>query len=208
MKTSNLTTTDSAQITELIQKIAGTYGKANVKLFDAEVVSIDIEKRICIVNSLDGSIEGITVRIMLDQSDGDMSVPEIESTVTVAMTDFTDPYLVKSTWLDEKLFVVGNQSYNIKKDKQIFNDGAYGGIPKIIDSEDSNAGLLKKLNNLEKLFNELQNKFNSWVVVPNDGGGALKTILTVTPPIWNFPQIAETTQKEIENENITHGKSF
>ena len=98
----------NSEIKELIQKIAGTYGKANVKLFDGNVVSVDLQSFTCVVDSIDSSLNGITVRFMLEQSDGDMSVPQVDSTVTVAMTDFTDPYIVSATWLDQKDFIVGD----------------------------------------------------------------------------------------------------
>src|SRR5579871_4587851 len=97
---------DNIAIKELIQKIAGTYGKANVKLFDGTVTNVNLNERTCVVDSLDSSLDGITVRFMLEQSDGDMSVPQEGSTVTVAMTDFTDPYIVSATWLDQKDFIV------------------------------------------------------------------------------------------------------
>ena len=195
---------DYSNIGELIKKIAGTYGKSNVKLFDGTVRigSLDLEKRTCIVDSIDNSLDGIEVRFMLEQSDGDMSVPSEDSTVTVAMTDFTDPYIVSSTWIDRKVFVVGTQSLDIQKEKQIFNDGSFGGIPKIIDPNNSNIGLLKKYNNLEKKTNDLIAAINGWIPVPNDGGLALKTALTT----WLSTSLSITIQSDIENPLITHGK--
>ena len=53
------------EIKELIQKIAGTYGKANVKLFDGNVVSVDLQSFTWVVYSIDSSLNGITVRFML-----------------------------------------------------------------------------------------------------------------------------------------------
>ena len=190
---------DYGTIRELIQKIAGTYGKANVKLFDGTVMSVDNNGRTCTVDSIDSSLNGIQVRFMLEVSDGDMSVPQVGSTVTVAMTDFTDPYIVSATWLDEKLFVVGNQSYDIKPDKQIFNDGSYDGLVKVID-------LTTKLNAIENLINNLLEAVTAVVILGTvaDGGAVKAGILLglgsgITPI---------TQQSDIENTSITHGSSF
>src|ERR1035437_8845598 len=144
-------TPDYGTIRELIQKAAGTYGKTNVRLFDATVNSVNVELRTANVDSIDNSLYGLDVRFMLEVSDGDMSVPTVGSTVTVAMTDFTEPYIVEATWIDEKLFVVGNQSYSIVDGKQVFNDGSFDGFVKVVE-------LTQKLNALENLFNNLLNK--------------------------------------------------
>ena len=186
------------EIKELIQKIAGTYGKANVKLFDGNVVSVDLPSFTCVVDSIDSSLNGITVRFMLEQSDGDMSVPQVDSTVTVAMTDFTDPYIVSATWLDEKLFVVGNQSYDIKPDKQIFNDGGFDGLVKSPD-------LTTKLNNIENLLNDLISKFNNHTHILTLSSGTGTAAITLTP---ETNTLTPTQQSDIENPNITHGANF
>src|ERR1035441_2634684 len=94
---------DYASIRSKIKQIAGTSQNVNVRLFDATIISVNRESRTCIVDSIDHSLDGIEVRYMVDISDGDCSIPSVDSTVTVAMTDFTDPYIVKSSWIDEKI---------------------------------------------------------------------------------------------------------
>lgn len=197
---------DYAQIKYLIQQIAGTYGKANVKLFDAIIQkgSINKDERTCIVDSVDGSLDNLVVRYMLDVSDGDTSIPLEETTVTIAMTDFTDPYIVKSTWLSEKLFVVGEQSYDILKDKQVFNDGKYGGIPIVKDPDNSNAGLLKKINQLEEKYNDLLTSCKSVTITLAPTG----TFPTASFYTTNTPISPTTKEVDISNPNITHGDKF
>lgn len=222
---------DYAKIRYLIQQIAGTYGKANVKLFDATVESVDIDERTCVVNAIDNSIDKLTVRFMIDVSDGDMSVPQKDSTVTVAMTDFTDPYIVKTTWLDEKLFVVGNQSYDIKPDKQILNDGKYKGLATVINGDVSDGGLLTRYNKLEDDVNTLKDKLDvlvteaqtvmatltGWASSPSTpllqgtASGAFLSFFTnfvskLTP--YKSQKLVKTTEKMISNPNITHGDKF
>ena len=190
---------DYGTIRELIQKIAGTYGKANVKLFDGTVMSVDNNGRTCTVDSIDSSLNGIQVRFMLEVSDGDMSVPQVGSTVTVAMTDFTDPYIVSATWLDEKLFVVGNQSYDIKPDKQIFNDGSYGGLvilQKVLD----NLNAIKDYIN-----NTLQPAINTGLIGVGIGSAANGTTGAAD---FEMALTGTITFEDMENTNITHGANF
>jgi hypothetical protein len=155
---------------------------------------------------------------MLEISDGDCNKPQVGSTVTIVFSDFTEPYIVKTTWLDEKTVIVGDQLYQIKDGKQTFNDGKYGGIPKIIDPDDSNVGLLKKINQLEDTLNKVNDRINgfinthktpTWTVVPQDGGLALQTAISTwlaTPtgqPIDDINPLTE--QSDIENPSIIHG---
>ncbi len=200
----------SDNIKTLIEKLAGTWNVARVKTCYCEVVSVDKENRTCLVNSADGTqeLENTTVNLTPEIGDGEIDYPLEGSTITVAFTDFTAPYMVKAGELESKFIVVGNQLWTISGSSQKFNDGAFGGIPKVKDPDDSNAGLLKKINDLENALNDLQTKFSSWTPVSNDGGAALKTILTITPPIWNLPQIELTSESDISNPNITHGKSI
>lgn len=214
---------------EAIQRLAGTFGKANFKTFDANVESVDVPTRTCVVNSLDSSVIGLTVRFMVEVSDGDMSVPQKDSTVIVAMTDFTEPYIVSKTWLDNKLIVIGNQSIDVLKDKQIYNDGAYKGWATVINPDVENGGLLKRYNLLEQDINTLKGKLNdimqaattanvtiaTWTAgVPlTDVVAAgvflpfMNTIISALTP-YIAPELIETTEEMISNPNITHGKKF
>lgn len=196
---------DYSIVRYLIQKISGTYGKANVKLFDANVESVDVKSRTCIVNAIDCSLDGLTVRFMIDVSDGDMSVPQVNSTVTVAMTDFTDPYIVKSTWLDEKLFVVGNQGFDIKNDNQIFNDGKFGGLMKVKDPDDSNAGCLKRMNLLEDRINLMTEKWNDFCDNYVPGSPSVTGMPATLIPSKILPNLEKTTETQLVNPNIIHG---
>lgn len=195
-------------ISGLIRQIAGTDINIPVKICDCTVVSLDEENRICFVNSTSGNktLNNFPVRYMLQVDDGELDVPQIDSVVSVIFSEFTEPYIVKSTELSKKEITIGNQSYEIVGDKQTFNDGSYGGIPILKDPDNTEAGLLKKINNLEKQFNDLKTAFMSWVVVPSDGGLALWTILNTPPLGWATNQITPTAISEIQNPNITHGK--
>ena len=61
--------------------------------------------------------------------------------------------------------------------------------------------LKEKYNNLEKDLNDLKSAFNSWVVVPGDGGAALKA----ASASWAGQTVTLTQANEIENEKVKHG---
>lgn len=196
---------DSRALVELIRKVSGTYGNTFVKVFDAVVKSVDEDSRTCVVDSLssDNQIENLTVRFMLDVSDGDLSVPEINSTVSVALNDYTEPYIVSSTWITKKEWVVGNSSFTIEKDLQKFNDGEFGGIPIVKDPDNSNNGLLKKYNNLEQKFNEILSILKATVIpLAPSGTYPFASLYSSVNPL------SITTENQISNPDITHGKKL
>lgn len=73
----------------------------------------------------------------------------------------------------------------------IFNDGKLGGMVKVMEA-------LGRWNLIEKDINLLKQAFAAWVVVPSDGGGALKTITAD----WFAQQLTPTKLSDIENKKI------
>jgi hypothetical protein len=69
-----------------------------------------------------------------------------------------------------------------------------GGIVKVTD-------LVTKLNNIENDLNTLKTAFTGWVVVPSDGGAALK-VITAT---WAGQTITQTTVNDLESDTVKHG---
>lgn len=207
---------------EVIQKTAGTYGAIRCYLLDAEIVSVDKDNNTCIVNGLDTglNIDGLTVRLMLTESDGDREYPEIGSTVAIAFTQFTEPYVVRTTDLTEKFICIEKQGWKIDASGQIFNDGGYGGIPIVKDPDNDGNGLKKRLNEIEDKINAVNSRLDSfiqqhttpnWTVVPNDGGAALQVKIAswlLTPDGQSVSGIDNTTEEQISNPNITHGKKL
>lgn len=195
---------ENGDIRMLVQKLAGTFGTVKVKLMDVTVRTVNKEEKTCIVDSVDGTqdIDGLKVRLSLEICDGNTDYPEEGSTITIAFTDFTEPYMVSATWLTEKDVTVGDQCWNIKDKKQYFNSEKYGGIPIVKDQDNSNAGLLKKINQLEEKYNDLLISINTVIITLAPSG---------TFPIASFfttnTSIAPTTQeKDISNPSIFHGK--
>jgi len=205
-----------------------TQDYVKVKIFDAVVQSgsIDEDNFTCVVDSVDSTINNLQVRYHLCVSDGEINTPEDGSTVTIAKTAFTDPYIVKSTDLKSKVIAVGNQVYSNDGNVQAFyfykdKKSEFGGIPKVIDTLNPTQGLLKKINNLEEDLNSLKSDYTQLLSIVT----ALNTVLSglggapvpasalapfFTGFITAFQQysidiIKPTTQSEIENPNIIHG---
>lgn len=155
-----------------------------------EVSSIDLTTRTCEVLITSSETQYTLPNVYLQAAIGDglVLIPTLDSTVLVYNDEKTHPVILSTSDVD-KVYMNSNLFQ--------FNGGENGGLINIVP-------LVEKINAIEKLLNDLQDKFNSWVVTPNDGGLALKTILTVTPPIWNMPHVTLTTKSDIEDTKITH----
>lgn len=121
-------------IQKAIRLTANGENYVQVKIFDAIVQagSQDEDNLTCVVDSVDGNINDLEVRYMLCVSDGEISVPEDDSLVTIAMTCFTDPYIVEYTELKEKDVIVKDTEI-LQKDGEIsisqgFNSSGLDGI--------------------------------------------------------------------------------
>jgi hypothetical protein len=81
----------------------------------------------------------------------------------------------------------------VKAGTVIFNGGELGFV--------KSDALVRKLNALEDGLGDLKKVFNSWVVVPNDGGTALKSAAAA----WAGQTITKTGRTDIEDEKLLHG---
>ncbi len=171
---------DNRSIAESVQALAGTQLGDTVRVFDATVDEVQVESRTCTVTAISGkdpvTIPG--VRLMADIDDGILLIPAIGSTVSVITSTYGDPYVSCYSEID---------SISLR-------GGDLGGLVKI-------AELTEKLNKIEKDINTLKNAFRSWIVLPSDGGAALKA----SAASWSAQDLEETERLELENLNITQG---
>ena len=169
-------------IREAIKRIAGTWEKPIAEILFAIVDSVDVAARTCNVTPITGSsstpIEDVALSI--DRNDGEIKIPSINSTVGVAISNQIDAFVF--AWSD--------------LDQIVLNGGNFDGLVKVRD-------LASKLNSLENDLNTIKQAFSSWVVIPNDGGAALKTIAS----LWASQTITITQQADLENTSIKHGNS-
>lgn len=127
---------------------------------------------------INGDSDFLEVRLQAGEGNGVLIIPKLNSIVIVQPINEITGYI--------SLF---SEIESIK-----YFDGSLGGMVTV-------ESLTQKLNNLETEINDLKRLINQWVVIPSDGGLALKTILT----IWASSTIQETQRNEIENLNVTHG---
>mgnify|MGYP007071619270 CR=1 FL=1 len=141
------------------------------------VASVDTGAATCVVEPLNGDAD-VIARYMSDVSGKTQFVPAVDSVVVVQMFSPVTGVVVGYSGLN---------NINLLGDN-------LGGMVKIND-------LLQVINALQTDLNNLKTIFNGWVVVPNDGGAALK-VLAAT---WMGQTITPTTLTEIENPKIRHG---
>lgn len=74
------------------------------------------------------------------------------------------------------------------------NGNAWGGLVKA-------DAVAQELATVQADLNQLKSLVSSWVTVPNDGGAALKLILTA----WAGQPVATTTSAQLQNPKVSHG---
>ena len=163
-------------IKNAIQRMAGTFNKQSITLTSGNVVSVDNTIRQCVV-LLDNDVE-VSCKLMASVGDGLYLIPSIDSTVAVIYGTYEDAYVIMCSDVDSISF----------------KGSELGGLVKVID-------LVSQLNTIQKGINDLKNIFTSWTPVPNDGGLALKTLLTT----WANNLLNLTQRTDIENPNVSHG---
>jgi hypothetical protein len=153
------------------------------------IKDIDLNERTCTVTPVDGGPDILDVYLEGDagseESKGFFVVPAVGSLVIVTWTSKEEAFLSAYTNIDQ---VVAKQG------EWIFNDGSNGGLTKLKELTD-------RLNEYEELFSQLKSDFNSWVPVPNDGGAALKTVLSSG---YLTKQVPDSDRGDFENELVKH----
>lgn len=184
-------------IIESIKKIAGRQLTDEVFLIPCEVESVDIGTRSCVCRTIGGEAESELpdVQLMTSVDDGFLLVPVVGSTVLVIHSKRHFPAIVLFSAIEQILIVTGDSTLMMKDGLAQFNDGGFGGLIKIED-------LVKKLNNIENLLNNLITKFNSHTHTGVSAGGGTSGPTAAT----ESNHLTPTTQDELENKLITHGK--
>lgn len=167
------------KIQEAIRILAGVNHRTPYSLLDCTVVSVDLATRTVQVQAVQGSAANVfTARLMPAVDDGLLYIPEIDSTVCVAQGGDTTPYVTMWSALSGI----------------VLRGGEFAGLVKVIE-------LTKKLNNLEKLINDLVSKFNDHTHIGVTSGGGVSGITTSQ----ETGSLVVTKQSDIENTNIKHG---
>lgn len=203
------------QIIEAIQKMTGTQLRDNVNLLAATVDSVDEAKRTCVVTTISsqGQITIENVQLMASVDDGILLIPAIDSTVFVAYSTFNQPFIALFSGIDKVLLTAGENNASIQmdadgllleiadtkvliEDGQItLNDGALGGLVKVID-------LVNRMNLIENKVNDLITKFNSHTHILTLTMGTGTAAATANPVSGT---LTPTDRQDIENDKIVQG---
>lgn len=153
----------------------------------AEVTELNETERTVDVTPLNGDAEifGVRLQSSISLNTGLVIFPKVGSVVIVTFLNKLTGYVSTFSEID-KIYI--NSENEI-----VFNDGQNNGIVKI-------SPLVNKLNAIENDINQLKSLFSSWTPIPNDGGLALKGIVSS----WSGNQIQPTQTTDIENDKIKH----
>jgi len=175
-------------IIEAVTKMTGAHKLNPVSYINATINSVDLDARTCEVTAIDGSVDFVIydVCLMAVVDDGLLIEPVVGSVVKVIYSQTVEPFICQYSEI-ENITIISNNSIT-------FNDGSMGGLVQGTE-------LVAKLNKLENDLNTLKSAFASWVVVPSDGGAALKA----STAAWSGQTIPATTTLDIENSSVKHG---
>lgn len=148
------------------------------------VTKIDDKKRTCTVQPLDDSAEIFGVKMQAFEGGivGLFIKPKLNTAVIVTFINNNAGFISMVSEIEEIL---------INCESVVFNNGDNGGlinIEKLITESDRDT----------KAIGELQEVFNTWVPVLNDGGASLKTLLT------QFISLPLADLSNIEDKKVKH----
>lgn len=175
-----------SEVATLIQIIAGTHRIANCYLTDAIVKSVNVSTRTCVVETLGGKVSSsLTVRLMASVDDGCLILPSVDSTIVVLFSEQVAPIALMYSEVDRITWL----------------GGEYDGVPIVSHPTDVNKGVLKRLNNIEDLLNDLISKYNTHthILTLTVGTGTAAPTLTRETSV-----LTPTQQSDIEHPNIKH----
>lgn len=165
-----------------------------------KAINISLNKCTCDVDLGNGAmLHSVKLKaIEAGDSNGIVLVPKEKSYVVAAMVED-----VEADWCITNYSEIDSAAFFFKNGGKLEmkNDGT------ILLNGDNLDGLVKagtlttKLNTLENEINTIKSYFAAWIVVPNDGGAALKTVFSA----WSGQPLTPTTQTEIENTKVKHG---
>lgn len=146
------------------------------------VFSVDEDEMTCVINPIAEGAPYLDVRLMADPDNQDTSIyfkPKVDSIVMISPQDEVTYFVSMYSEVDE-VWLRGTSN---------------GGLVKVSD-------LVTKLNNIENDINSLKTVFSTtWIVVPSDGGAALKAAAST----WAGQTITPTVDNDIQSTTVKHG---
>jgi hypothetical protein len=122
---------------------------------------------------------------MASVDDGCLILPSVDSTIVVLFSEQVAPIALMYSEVDRITWL----------------GGEYDGVPIVSHPTDVNKGVLKRLNNIEDLLNDLISKYNTHthILTLTVGTGTAAPTLTQETSV-----LTPTQQSDIEHPNIKH----
>ena len=175
------------ELKEIVDELIGNALKQE-KIYSiiGKVSNVDEAKRICDVDPIGDEAKRFAVRLQsaISKKVGIVLIPKDGSDVIISFMNKTQAFVSLTSDLDKIL---------IDTTLVQFNGGDNKGLVNVVD-------LTTQLNTIEKDINTLKTALSTWIVVPNDGGAALKS-LTAT---FAGAALTPTVQADIEDTKVTH----
>lgn len=176
-----------SRLAQVIQQLSGTHLKNDVSYMEAEVVSVDLSTRSCVVQSVSGNdavnIENVSLMAAVD--DGFLLVPAVGSIVFIAHSTYEKPFICLFSEIEKVIIVTGGISIEVDSNGVVFNDGSLGGMVKV-------ESIVQRLNLIESKVNSIITAYNAHTHPSN--GSPTASIIAGT--------LSSTSRGDIENEKI------
>ena len=189
-------------VSELIQKLAGTFNKDYVQLLACTVNSVDQLAFTCECTAISGdaTTDITTVQLNAESNDGLIVFPAVGSTVVVANSTRNGYYVwMYSDITGVSCVIDGNNSYQFDSNGFVFNGGLLGGMAKT-------AVVSSQLNNVETAVNQLKTA----VIAINAAASGAPTTPVTNATLAGFLAgisvvlLSLTTQPLISDTNVQH----
>ena len=176
------------------------------------VKSVDTDQCTCEVEMVDGTADrpAVQMRAIVDTDDNGMVFfPAKDSQVLVGVINgnINQCFIAMTSKIDSFKIVIDSDN-KISADKNKLtakwkqwqhNDGNYGGMIKLIDPNDPDAGVLSRLNKLEQGLSNHILEYNTHTHASTGSIG------TPSPPAAPDTQtISQTQRAQLENKDVTH----
>lgn len=194
----------AAAINTLVVKSLGSGDKPDMLV--ATVDSVDVDTRTCACTLVSGvtDVQLGRVRLMATLDDGMLLVPAVGSTVIIESTHNTDPIVIMFSQLDKVLTIAGGSTLQIDADGLKLNGDQFGGIPVLVKPDDSDAGVLARLNKIEQWQNGFTSKWNAFCTAYVPGSPTV-TGLPATLASSTTTNLTNTTRAQLENKKVVQG---
>jgi hypothetical protein len=193
-----------ANISELIQQSAGTYGKMPIQVMLCEVTGVSASLRTCTVQPLTDNLSPFAANLMTEIEDGVLIVPTKGSTVLVMLSEIITPTVIQYSNIDEILIVSGGAAMKIYNSGVELQGVDFGGLMKVTPSVKAWNDLQNDVNTLKGLISAQIATAASYAASPIVTGAQVSALFSPLTAYSALP-LPLTIETQIENPKVKHG---